>query len=217
MKLFFSTLILSLVFSISTVSAQQHRDLFEYYGNRQVDKLKNRIQQLGNTSQNDSEILFFRTVLTDNGDNAFSVYDRLFKQSHGPLRNLIAGKLAEYYYARGFYVKSSEFENIAKAYIPVKTTDETKSGDNIEESKTERSTASIYKIQVGAFGIIDNANDLANFLEGKKLEVTVVSRNVSGKILYCVWVEGGSNFNSTEEIAEEIKKKYQLSYRIVKP
>ncbi len=217
MKIFFLTLILSLFSSISILSAQEHQDLFEYYANRQIDELEIRIEQLGNTAQNDPEVLFFSTVLTDNGDNAFSIYERLFKQSRGSLKNLVAEKLAEYYYARGFYVKSSEFENIAKTYIPGKTTEEIKSGDNIRKSKTERSTKSIYKIQVGAFSVIENANDLAGFLKGKKLEVSVVNRNVSGNILYCVWVEGGSSFESTENIAKEIKKKYQLSYRIVKP
>ncbi len=217
MKIFFLTLILSLLFSISILPAQEHQDLFEYYANRQIDKLETRIEQLGNTAQNDPEVLFFSTVLTDNGDNAFSIYERLFKQSRGHLKNLVAEKLAGYYYARGFYVKSSEFENIAKTYIPVKTTEKIKSGDNIREYKTERSTKSIYKIQVGAFSVIENANELASFLKGKKLEVSVVNRNVSGNNLYCVWVEGGSSFESTENIAKEIKKKYQLSYRIVKP
>ncbi len=217
MKIFFLTLILSLLFSISILPAQEHQDLFEYYANRQIDKLETRIEQLGNIAHNDPEVLFFSTVLINNGDNAFSIYERLFKQSRGPLKNLVAEKLAEYYYARGFYVKSSEFENIAKTYIPVKTTEKIKSGDNIREYKTERSTKSIYKIQVGAFSVIENANELASFLKGKKLEVSVVNRNVSGNNLYCVWVEGGSSFESTENIAKEIKKKYQLSYRIVKP
>jgi hypothetical protein len=217
MKLFFLTLVLSLILSISIVYAQKHQDLFKYYENRQIDKLEIRIQKLGNTGQNDPEILFFSTVLSDNGDNAFAVYERLFKQSEGPLKNLVAQKLAEYYYARGFYVKSSEFKNIANTYIPVKTTEEIKSGDNTRESHNEQRIASIYKIQVGAFGVRENANDLASFIKGKKLEVSVVTRNVDGKNLYCVWVEGGSNLGSTEKIAEDIKKKYHLSYRIVKP
>jgi hypothetical protein len=196
------------------VSAQNHLDLFEYYANKQIDKLEIRVQQLEKNLKNDPEVLFFSTVLTDNGDKAFSIYERLFIQSHGPLKNLAAEKLAEYYYARGFYIKSKEYEKYAKTYIPVKTTEPLKSGDNNKESNR---SGSIYKIQVGAFGVIENANDLAGYLQGKKLEVSVVNRNVSGSMLYCVWVEGGSDFKNTENIAKEIKKKYQLSYRIVKP
>jgi hypothetical protein len=210
-------LFLSSLLHISIVSAQKHQDLFTYYTNRQIDQLETRIQQLGNTNQNDPEVLFFRTVLSDNGDNAFNIYERLFKQSKGPLKNLAAQKLAEYYFARGFYVKSSEYKNIAKTYIPLKTTEKPKSGDNTREIKTEPRDASIYKIQVGAFGVRNNANDLAEYLKSKKIEVSVVSREIDGKDLYCVWVEGGSNLDSTEEIAEEIKKNFRLSYRIVKP
>ncbi|MHA1988896.1 MAG: hypothetical protein ACW98D_19940, partial [Promethearchaeota archaeon] len=112
------------------VSAQNHLDLFEYYANKQIDKLETRVQQLEKNLKNDPEVLFFSTVLTDNGDKAFSIYERLFIQSHGPLKNLAAEKLAEYYYARGFYIKSKEYEKYAKTYIPVKTTEPLKSGDN---------------------------------------------------------------------------------------
>ena len=217
MKYSLFTWTLSLVLSISIVSGQNHKDLFEYYTNKQIDKLESRIQELEKSVKNDPEVLFFSTVLTDNGDKAFPIYERLFIQSHGFLKNLAAKKLAEYYYARGFYIKSSDYEKYAKTYIPVKTTEPVIKGDNIKEGKNELRSGSIYKIQVGAFGDIENANDLAGYLKGKKLEANVVNRNVSGNILYCVWVEGGSDFKYTEKIAIEIKKKYQLSYRIVKP
>jgi len=217
MKILLITFILSFFLSNSIVSAQKHQDLFDFYANKQIDKLESRIQQLANIANDDQEVLFFRTVLSDNGDTAFSIYEQLFIQSHGPLKKLVSEKLAEYYYARGFYIKSSEYEKIALTYIPLKTTEVLKSGDNIIKSRSEPDTKPIYKIQVGAFGIIENANDLAGFLQGKKLEVNVVSRNVGGNTLYCVWVEGASSFESTENIAEEIKEKYQLSYRIVQP
>jgi hypothetical protein len=217
MKLFLFTCILFLFLSLSFVSAQKHQDLFEYYTNNQFDDLATRIEQLEDNAQNDPEVLFFSTVLTDNGDTAFSIYERLFIQSHGLVKKLAAEKLAEYYYARGFYVKSSEYVKYAKTFIPVKTTGVVKSGDNTNEKKTELKSKSIYKIQVGAFGVIDNANDLAGFLRGKKLEVSVVTRKVGGNNLFCVWVEGGSDFKNSEDIAVEIKKKYKLSYQIVKP
>jgi hypothetical protein len=201
----------------SAVSAQKHQDLFTYYKNRQIEKLESRIQQLKNADQTDPEILFFSTVLSENGQSAFTVYDRLYKQSKGPLKNLAAEKLAEYYFARGFYVKSSEYKNIAKTYIPVKTIEESKVGDNKKVRKTDQKDTSIYKIQVGAFGVRENAKDLASFLRGKKMVVSVVTREVDGKDLYCVWVTGGSSLESTEDMAEEIKKKYRLSYRILKP
>ena len=217
MKSFLLILFLFSIFANSIVFAQKYQDLFTYYTNRQIDKLGTRIQQLENTDQNNPEILFFRAVLSDNGEKAFSVYERLYKQSKGPLKNLSAEKLADYYFARGFYVKSSEYKNIAKTYIPVKTIEDVKSGDNTKERKPEQRPSSIYRIQVGAFGVHDNANDLASFLKGKKMDVSIVTREVDGKDLYCVWVTGGSSLKSTEEIAEEIKRKYRLSYRIVKP
>jgi len=217
MKITFITWILSLFIINSTVSAQNHPELFEFYANKQFDKLETRIQQLGDSAKDDPEVVFFSTLLTDNGESAVSIYEQLFNQSQGPLKKLASEKLAEYYYALGFYIKSFEYEKYSNTYIPDKTTEITKSGDNIIRSKSESDTESIYMIQVGAFGVIDNANDLAAFLKGKELEVSVVSRTIGGNILYCVWVKGDSNFDNTEKIAEKIKEKYDLSYRIVQP
>ena len=215
--LFTFILLLSILLQIPSVFAQKHQDLFTYYSNRKIDQLETRLKQLENVNQNEPEILFFRTILSDDGENAFNVYDRLFKASKGPLKNLAAQKLAEYYYARGFYVKSSEYKNIAKTYIPLKTSEESKSGDNTKEYKIEPRSTSIYKIQVGAFGVRENANDLAEYLKDKKLDVSVVRREIDGKVLYCVWVDGESSIDQTEKVAEEIKKNFRLSYRIMKP
>ena len=217
MRLSFYILIISSFLCLSVVSAQIHQDLYTYYLNRQINKLEERLTQLEKTSKNHPEILFFRTALSDNGDDAFNVYERLFIQSKGPLKNLSAQKLSEYYFARGFYVKSSEYKKIAKTYIPVKTTESANSGDNIVENKTETRTTSTYNIQVGAFGIRDNADELADYLKGKQVKVSVVKREIDGKQLYCVWVEGGSDLDSTKDIADELKRKYRLSYRILKP
>jgi hypothetical protein len=217
MRLFTFILLLSILLQIPSVFAQKHQDLFTYYSNRKIDQLETRLKQLENVNQNEPEILFFRTILSDDGENAFNVYDRLFKASKGPLKNLAAQKLAEYYYGRGFYVKSSEYKNIAKTYIPLKTSEEPKSGDNTKEYKIEPRSTSIYKIQVGAFGVRENANDLAEYLKDKKLDVSVVRREIDGKVLYCVWVDGESSIDQTEKVAEEIKKNFRLSYRIMKP
>jgi hypothetical protein len=176
-----------------------------------------RIGELEDTIQNDPELLFFKTILSDNGDNAFQIYERLFKQSSSPLKNLSAQKLSEYYFARGFYVKSSEYKKIAKTYIPIKTSEDIKSGDNSKKNTREKIGTSIYKIQVGAFGVRENADDLVSFLKGKNLDANIVDRIVDGTRLYCVWVEGAANLESTERIAEDIKMKYRLSYRIVEP
>lgn len=217
MKSLLFILFLFFIFINSIVSAQKHQDLFTFYENRQIDLLKTRVQQLKDVNQNDPEVLFFSAVLSDNGENAFGIYERLFKDSKGSLKNLAAEKLAEYYFARGFYVKSSEYKNIAKTYIPVKTTDDRKSGDNNIKRKSKQEGTSIYKIQVGAFGVRENANELASFLKSKKIDVSVVTREIDGKDLFCVWVAGESSLERTEDFAEDIKKKYRLSYRIIKP
>ena len=72
-------------------------------------------------------------------------------------------------------------------------------------------------IQVGAFGVTENADDLAQSLREKNLAVEVVNRMIGGRNLYCVWVVGDEGLKKTEDLAREIKQKYNLSYRIIKP
>ena len=72
-------------------------------------------------------------------------------------------------------------------------------------------------IQVGAFGVMQNADDLVQFLKKKTVKANVVKRSIGGVELYCVWIPGKDNYDATEDIARDIKRKYQLSYRIIIP
>ena len=51
MKLFIITWILFLLISNSILSAQKHQELFDYYANRQIDKLEIRIKKLNDSTQ----------------------------------------------------------------------------------------------------------------------------------------------------------------------
>jgi hypothetical protein len=63
----------------------------------------------------------------------------------------------------------------------------------------------------------NNANDLAEVLGKKNIEVEVVKREINDNTLYCVWIKGNDDYTMTKDIAEDIKSRYKLTYRILKP
>lgn len=217
MKISLITLVILPFLLLSSIFAQKYPELVQYYKDRQLTQLQTRLNELEKSDPDHKEVRFFKAYFWDNGEEAFTVYQELFNQSYSPLKNLIADKISDYYYARGFYVKAEEYKKIAFTLFPVKTKDEKKTVDNNQKKNVKNNQKSIYMIQVGAFGVIDNANDLAQSLKARKMSVEVVNRIVGGQTLYCVWVAGRADIQATEDLAREIKQKYNLSYRIIKP
>jgi hypothetical protein len=217
MKIRIIILLIFLVVLNNYSYAQKHADLFVFYQNQQLNKLENRLRELENNKTNDPEIEFFKTIFTDKGENAIKVYEDLLKKSKTPLKNLLAEKISDYYYALGFYVRAGEYKKISQTNFPMQTKVIEKTVDSKNEDNTRDKSKSKYVIQVGAFGVWQNANDLAQFLEKKTIKANVVKRSIGGADLYCVWIPGNDNYDATEGIAKEIKRKYQLSYRIIIP
>jgi hypothetical protein len=226
MRFFSITSILTLICLFSTLYGQKYQQLFDYYQNKQLDELYSSLEVLEKKDQNHPEIKFFRTTFSDNGDHALKVYQKILEESFSPLKNLVAIKLSEYYYARGFYIKAEDYKKLSQVNFPGKTGVAKKSVDNNSEKikQTENkkpnqaapgNDVSKYVIQVGAFGVPDNANELAEYLRTENFKVNVVDRIINGKTLYCVWIKGKGSYEATETVAKDIGNKYNLSYRIL--
>lgn len=216
---YISTFLLIPFVLYSSLTAQPNEDLVSYYKNKQFDKLQTRLDEIEKKGGENNETRFFRTALTANGSEAIKIYLELFEKSGSPLKNLLAIKLYQYYYARGFYIKATEYQKLAQKNFPVKREVAVEPVDNInkEVENREKTAKQIYMIQVGAFSVSQNANELASFFRNKKYNVNVVKRIIAGKELYCVWINGESEYGATEKIARDIKNKYQSTYRIVEP
>jgi len=214
--LYFIPIICILSF-FTVLLAQNHDDLYILYNNKKFKRLETRLSELEKRHLNDPEIVFFKTIFKDDGEVALKIYQDLYKTSGGPLKNLLAKKMSEYYFAQGYYVKAQEYRRASNQKFKVKPKDNSRTADNRDVQKKGSSKQLKYIIQVGAFGVEKNADDLADVLRRKKVNVSVVERNINNKILYCVWVQGDEDYSATKDIAETIKSKYKLTYRILKP
>ncbi len=172
------------------------------YDSQNYESLENELKKIESKYSEFPEIKFFKTIFLENGDEAVEVYKEIFDDSNSILKKYISKKLGDYYYAKGYYLTASKYQE----YLVEKN------GNNFEPQKKEKDK---FIIQLGAFGLEENAQRLKKMLETQNLHTAIVQRNINEKPLFCVWMDGKSDFKQTLKYAEVIKKKYQLQYRII--
>jgi hypothetical protein len=186
-------------------------ELYELYTNKEMVQLYEKAYQLSQKYPDNLEIRFFKTLFIENAEEAIKIYEELYHKSQGRFKKVIASKISDYYYAKGFYVKAADYQVVAveqmnQSHKPVK-----------QASAISKKADSDLVIQVGAFKFKENAQYLQNVLRSNRVPSRVVAREIGQNTLYCVWIDGKSNFEETREIAENINKKFNLKYRIFKP
>ena len=200
--------------TVSNSFAQHSDELFKMYQEKNIEQLIKMIA-VNKSELSSAEQSFYNTLFIKDAEKAFTIYEDLFKKTDGRIKYLCAERLKDYYYAQGYYSTASDYEkylfenrnlieNIDSEIIPENNALQ----NNIDEEK-------LY-IQVGAFGLQDNAKQMKSMLDTQKIEAQIVTRKVNNNSLFCVWVTGDNDFNSTLKFAEELKEKYHLDYKIIK-
>lgn len=193
-------LIILLTILSAALSGQTTEQLFDLYEQKNTKELK----QIVNSIQDDTpDIKFFRYLFVENGDEAVRLYEALYPETGGRIKNMVARKIAEYYYAKGYYVKADEYFAYSKIAAA--------------QSAPVRIPSKLYHIQVGAFGFSDNAERMKDLLQTRNITATVHQREINGKALFCVWIAGKEDLDQTRELAETLKKAHKLSYQIINP
>jgi sporulation related protein len=197
------------LFAIQLINAQGlvNKNLFTLYENQDFEELKSEIDKLDDMHRNSAEIEFLNSVFLENGEDALKIYLKLFDNSYGDLKSIVSKKLSDYYYAKGYYLTASKYQK----YL-VESTDTKPPKQKNVTIKTEQKK---YIIQLGAFGLKENAVQLLKMLQTQNLYSRIENRNINGKSLHCVWLDGKKGFSETLEFAEKIKEKYHLQYRIL--
>jgi len=208
---------ISLMLAMSNiVYGQNFDDLYQLYQNNDFTRLKSEFAKIGELdSKNLYEYRFFEALLNNNAEEAKSIYEQIYSKSKGKVKLLAAEKLRQYYYARGYYLTAADYQKYVVKHedqLPEREDEPIKVPDETVQSSTDLS----YFIQVGAFGLSDNANQLKNMLETQNINCSIVEKNISNTRLYCVWIKGKSNLESTIDYANIIKERYDLNYRIIK-
>ena len=189
-----------LLVQILTAQTITNKSLFDLYENQKYEELKSQIDKL-DKNENSQEIKFLKALFLTNGEEAVKDYLTIFDNAFGELKSIVAKKLSDYYYAKGFYLTAGKYQK----YLV-----ETTKTPQIEEARSVK-----YIIQLGAFGLKENAVQLQEMLVTQNLYTRIEKRNINGNTLHCVWLDGKDGFSETLDYAEKIKEKYHLQYRIL--
>jgi hypothetical protein len=208
------------VFSSVLLGQDPFDAIYKNYEQHNFEMVRQKISNIDQKYQSSLDYQFFTAVLNKNGEEAKEVFQSVFEKGEKELKKLAAKKLMDYYYAKGYYLNASKFQeylvdegNGSEVISPVQ-----KKQHEIPEGKTVKPAASseIYYIQVGAFSLEENARQLVKMLATQNIKARIVERKIDKKNLFCVWLEGKEDFKDTYDYANVIKEKYDLKFRIIK-
>jgi len=213
MKIIISVL---LFISLNSLSfAQTSKDLFSLYQEKNFELLKKQYK-ISKNSLSKAEQLFLETVFQENAQVSYKVYKNLFENGSGQIKYFSGERLKDYYYAKGYYSTSSDCEKYLVENRFLIEEKEISSLDNQITNNVQPPDTEELFIQVGAFGLKENANQMREMLSTQKVHSKIITRVVRAKKLYCVWVIGKKSFKNTLKLANELKEKYHLDYKIIK-
>jgi len=207
MKNLLVTFLVLIIFQITFAQNVINKNLFELYDSQNFEQLESELAKLDKINSKSSEIEFLNTIFMENGEEAIKIYLKLFENSHGDFKSVVSKKISDYYYAKGYYLTASKYQK----YL----VESTRTISKYQKNKSIQTENIKYIIQLGAFGLEENAVQLQEMLQTQNLYSRIEKRDINGKSLHCVWLDGKKEFSKTLEFAEKIKEKYHLQYRIL--
>lgn len=229
-KLYFKLFILIIVFNIFILDlySQNLKLLMNYADTNQFDKLEEAIKKLKGKEKETAAVLYLRALIEKDGDKALAIYNKIIESdSESITAERSLWRVAQYYYIKGLYIKSSGvlrqiIDNFPGTIYARKAKEEL---DIINEEFGEKDKQTIkpYKeegkfvVQLGAFGNKQNAQKTIKFLkENGYSNARINTQVILGSRLHLVWLGNFDNETSAKRYGELIKQKLRIDYRIKK-
>ena len=194
------------------IYGQNSQQLYQLYQEKNLSQLKEKYVEV-KAGLSKADQLFFNALFTRDAEKAFNIYKDLFQNSGGKLKYYTGERLKDYYYARGYYSTASDYE---KYLVDNRHLIEEANNPEQDSYQPDVIDEESLFIQVGAFGLKENAMQMSDMLNTQKISSKVKVRYINNKKLFCVWVLGKKDFKQTLKFADELKQKYHLDYKLIK-
>lgn len=233
MKQFFiAALFFSFLFY--SVAICQEVDIVPYL--KQIEKgesnsVKEILPKLKKENPNSANLIFLEGVLTENGQEAISIYQNFVeKYPNNSYADAALYRIYSYYYALGFYDTASKvLKNLTNKYPDspyikmalsqeeAKQEEEPTPIKNLKDEPSKVNNEINYKftIQAGAFVKIENAQGLKNELESEGIFCELKEKNVGGTTFHVVYAGKFQNRNEAEKFLQQLNSRYNLNGRII--
>ena len=205
---FFLIIVFIFLLNLPVLAQSFVNRLVDLYSAKNLNDIEEIVATLKNEAPTNYDILFFRTLFLTDGEKAEQQYQQVFDKASHRIKYFAAQKLMDYYYSVGYYVTSTKYQKYLVEH----------SSDNIKVASVKESapvTKKQFFIQVGAFGLHENAEQQRIFLATQDIHSSVVERVVNDKTLFCVWIDGKTDLDKTLTYANRIKQKFDLNYQIM--
>lgn len=229
-------LITALLFSFSfySVALCQEVDIVPYL--KQIEKgesntVKEILPKLKKENPNSANLIFLEGVLTENGQEAVSIYQNFVeKYPNNSYADAALYRIYSYYYALGFYdtagkvlknltdkYPDSPYIKMALSQEEAKQEEEPTTTKDLKDEPSKVNSELNYKftIQAGAFVKIENAQGLKNELENDGVFCEMKEKNVGGTTFHVVYAGKFQNRNEAEKFLQQLNSRYNLNGRII--
>lgn len=238
-KIIRSVVLLISVLSLQPLSAQKISDpalkpYVELWQNENADSLRSVLPALLKKYPAQPEVLFFQSVFETDAEKAITGYSAIIKNyPDNALADESLYRLVQYDYAKGSYKAAQEKAAQLKLTYPASRftgkADVMFAGLNqttqipvealtsgADSAASQKISEKKFRLQVGAFGQIKNAEDLRERLKKNGYtQIEFSEKIVNDKKLFLVWVGAFDNKDEAAKTGEILKSKLQLSYTIV--
>jgi len=182
-----------------------------------------------------SSVIFLDAVLTGDGKKAVDKYLTFIKDyPKSKYADASLYRIYSYYYAEGMYITSknyltqlqinypsSPYIDIANKNIPLtdkeiignKQNGKSEISSNKETKSFSRKTN--LSIQVGAFTVLANADNLKNKLVSSGYNARIEEKEIAGAVFHVVYVDGFATQEEAERTLQIINSKFNLSGRVI--
>lgn len=235
MKNFYSLfpLLLFLLLSIQQISIAQEVDIVPYLKQierGEVEAVKNALPKLKKDNPNSSNILFLEGVLTENGQEALSIYQNIVdKYPNSSYADASLFRIYSYYYALGLYDAANKTYLRLQQEYPDSPYIKMIETQIIEDKESEKGVETIvevekdktinqenkFTIQAGAFSNIENAEGLKGEFVSDGIFSEIREKTVGGTVFHVVYVGKFPTRDSADDFLRIVNSKYNLSGRVV--
>jgi len=230
-----NTLLLLSVLFISQISFAQEVNIVSYLKQIEAgekDKVAEKLSDLKDGHPNDPSVMFLEGILTENGQEAISIYQKILdKYPQSRYADAALYRIYSYYYALGLYQTSktyierlkkdyskSPYIKIAENKFPSRDETAPEVKPEPEKPAPEKETKNLeykFTIQAGAFSNNTNAKALKKRFEDAGFYSEIKEKIVGGSSFHVVFVGKFLNTDEAGNFLDIINLRFSLDGRIV--
>ena len=231
-KYFLIFLLGSSFLSLSQIFAQEV-DIIPYLKmieQGKMEEVKGKLLDLKTDYPKSSNLIFLEGVLTENGQDAVALYQKLAEEyPRSAYADAAVYRIYSYYFALGLYNTADKNLSKLKKDYPespyIKMAEANVVKNQIEEPPPQTSESSVengdtekqfsYSVQAGAFTNADNANSLKADIENAGMFSFIQDKNVAGTVFKVVYIGKFETRKEAEDFLPIANTRFRIAGRVV--